>query len=679
MVSAMKEEQSVGVALRVAPYVVLTVARDGLSVINTMSRIQAPLRTPMSLDFDVQHASLVKQGKNLEVLIGNNLRVTIPKPMLFPSEVVHLSVELRKIFEYQICTDAEIETQNGNIRCHRVVLYCRAPELIKQANEEGHIKLPQYSKEIVSAMLEYVYSSQVTALTPTTPEAFVTKLSALANEFDLYELVKLCEKYVRKQMEEHKAYEKKILDIKRLIAEEKLAEAESKINEIMAGESSADPRVFALMGSVQILNGLYWNALQSFMHARTFDPENVGYDNAVASIHNVLSRSKQRFWTDDDIKLLVASQFSMLAKSFSVLVNNSQYSDIQLVLHNEKYHAHKLFLCLQSDYFSQLFEDVQENVLILDNVLPNLSPSLLQAVLLFAYTRVPPIFGLSVEQLEILVQVSNFFGYLQLKDACEMRLAGLVNSQNASRLFDLGLNHECSRLVKVSQKVLAKELNKQVLQSFDLSNHQPLEFELKNKRLERRIDELFLVGDAHILENKTIRLIPSGVMKTGAMWLQKRLQFTATTVFRMNMTLQITERFSLDPTAQPLQLLLCAQNKGLKVIAEPQYQLLDVQVTDESIKLSLDELMESPIHLVLPNTWRQAGGTMQIQVTLQPSEFKAACAIPELNYQQLATVPMHNFSLLHGKTVESIFLLGFSASSCRQGAQVDIVDFQVNV
>ncbi|XP_014233149.1 TD and POZ domain-containing protein 4-like [Trichogramma pretiosum] len=140
----------------------------------------------------------------------------------------------------------------------------------------------------------------------------------------------------------------------------------------------------------------------------------------------------------------------------STLYNNSDFSDVQLSVGNQSFHAHKAILANCSQVFATMFNiDMKESK---DNIVKinDLNAETVQSMLQFVYTR-------KVEQLNEnivinLLMASDKYQMEDLKIFCENYLYRSINCNNCIRIIELADLYKMDLLKFWAKSVIAQNI-----------------------------------------------------------------------------------------------------------------------------------------------------------------------------------------------------------------------------
>ncbi|CAL1542132.1 unnamed protein product [Lymnaea stagnalis] len=144
-------------------------------------------------------------------------------------------------------------------------------------------------------------------------------------------------------------------------------------------------------------------------------------------------------WCEIDAVELVGLQQGAVApvddvafiEEMKSLINNTDFSDVKLLINNEPLHAHRGILAARSSFFKNLFRSNQGSTLDLEL---SISYEELFAVMTFIYTnRVPQ--DCPYHTLITLYEVSSVFELPELKTAAMHRIISLLNCENVIDVF----------------------------------------------------------------------------------------------------------------------------------------------------------------------------------------------------------------------------------------------------
>lgn len=174
------------------------------------------------------------------------------------------------------------------------------------------------------------------------------------------------------------------------------------------------------------------------------------------------SKKKVEFKIDSLNKNLFTSMDDIV-KDYRNLMNNEQLSDVQLVVRNEKFFAHKLILSSRSTVFAAVFYfdllDKQKGVF----EIKDQKPEIFKLLLNFIYTgQIDQ--DESINWLELL-SAAHHYDVPSLKSICARRLADNLSIDNAIDVYVLSDKVKDFKLKKISARFII--LNKSLIVDTD--------------------------------------------------------------------------------------------------------------------------------------------------------------------------------------------------------------------
>ena len=152
---------------------------------------------------------------------------------------------------------------------------------------------------------------------------------------------------------------------------------------------------------------------------------------------------------------------AQVSEHFGKLLNNKEFSDVEIECDGEIFNCHKAVLSIRSDYFQAMFQaDMAENrsnkVAIKD-----VDSQVVREILQFIYTGATNKNVLKEKSRELLA-AANQYQLDLLKSICEDHLCSHLQIDNAIENLVFGAFHQASKLRMMAMKVIARNLVKLV-------------------------------------------------------------------------------------------------------------------------------------------------------------------------------------------------------------------------
>lgn len=153
----------------------------------------------------------------------------------------------------------------------------------------------------------------------------------------------------------------------------------------------------------------------------------------------------------------VIDHVSSLSDNLGELVENSEYSDITLVVENKKFPAHKVILAARSDYFrALLFGGMMESQPGTTEIeLQETTAKPFEALLKYIYTGKMNL--LDVKQEEHLLDIlgmSHRYGFVELETSISEYLKAILNIKNVCLIYDLANIYSLKSLCNVCKEFM---------------------------------------------------------------------------------------------------------------------------------------------------------------------------------------------------------------------------------
>lgn len=153
----------------------------------------------------------------------------------------------------------------------------------------------------------------------------------------------------------------------------------------------------------------------------------------------------------------VIDHVSSLSDNLGELIENSEYSDITLVVENRKFPAHKVILAARSDYFrAMLFGGMLESQPGITEIeLQETAAKPFEALLKYIYTGKMNL--LEVKQEEHLLDIlgmSHRYGFVELENSISEYLKAILNIKNVCLIYDLANMYNLMSLCNVCKEFM---------------------------------------------------------------------------------------------------------------------------------------------------------------------------------------------------------------------------------
>ncbi|KAJ8680807.1 hypothetical protein QAD02_016594 [Eretmocerus hayati] len=146
---------------------------------------------------------------------------------------------------------------------------------------------------------------------------------------------------------------------------------------------------------------------------------------------------------DHHLDVALNQQDILIGNEYEKLFENGKFSDVTIIMGNEKLPLHKNILSARSTYFSAMFDhDVRENV---SNVVEIEDFSYEVMKEFFRYIYVGKLKDGEKYMTELL-QVSDMYGMEGLKSLCEKSIAKTIQNHNALECLNLANHHNATWL-----------------------------------------------------------------------------------------------------------------------------------------------------------------------------------------------------------------------------------------
>lgn len=329
-----------------------------------------------------------------------------------------IALDLYPYFKVPQFTDfAFVVKNNGreeSLNCHKIIIASRSEYLKEQIMGISNIQL-EYSKKVVSKLLEYFYLDDMEILTESINYQGFSQLLeyfSFAHKFQLTELADICQYLL---MQKLRPYIPEPLPIQQ--------------------ESNTKGLLFLPDGRAAIL-----------------PPES--YSRMLSEA--IILESHVSDAPDTPVK----KQFP-LGQSLLNELNKKDLSDVVLMVENKPIYCHRVVLASRSQYFSALychgFREAKEGIVEIGDVCYDDMITVLRY--LYCDELIIDLKGIN----ELLTMCERFSLY-SLKTRCELTLISSLNIENAALLFKYSKNYQCNRL-KECCLVFMQEYSEEILKT----------------------------------------------------------------------------------------------------------------------------------------------------------------------------------------------------------------------
>jgi speckle-type POZ protein len=155
-------------------------------------------------------------------------------------------------------------------------------------------------------------------------------------------------------------------------------------------------------------------------------------------------------------KDLLAATKQMCLQQLKNSYQNGDLTDMELVCDTQVFKCHQLILSIRSQVFRAMFQNPMAEATTKKVEIKDLSPEIVEAMLLYIYTGdVPNLDELAVE----LLAAAEKYALEDLKSLCEQQLTSGLDIENAVDLFLLADMYLAASLRKNAVQLLARNLN----------------------------------------------------------------------------------------------------------------------------------------------------------------------------------------------------------------------------
>ncbi|XP_045185511.2 BTB/POZ domain-containing protein 9-like [Mercenaria mercenaria] len=166
---------------------------------------------------------------------------------------------------------------------------------------------------------------------------------------------------------------------------------------------------------------------------------------------------------------------SSLSNNLGELIENSEYSDITLVVEDRRFQAHKVILAARSEYFrAMLFGGLMESRPGTNEIkLQDTSAKAFEAILKYMYTGKMNLMEVKEEHLLDILGMAHRYGFTELESAISDYLKAILNIRNVCLIYDLANIYSLRSLCETCKEFMDRNAS-QILQSdafLTLSKH----------------------------------------------------------------------------------------------------------------------------------------------------------------------------------------------------------------
>ena len=152
---------------------------------------------------------------------------------------------------------------------------------------------------------------------------------------------------------------------------------------------------------------------------------------------------------------------STLSVDFSRLFNQSDYSDIQLIVESEHFYAHRIILAARSEYFRALLygglrESQQDNHAI---EIKECKSAAFKMLLLYIYTGRISLLKEKEDVLLDLLGLVHQYGFQQLENSLSIYLKSILSLKNVCTIYDTACLYDLKNLKQHSAQFIDNHAN----------------------------------------------------------------------------------------------------------------------------------------------------------------------------------------------------------------------------